>query len=125
MLKIRREQVQVLEEHVFRQVATGHLRKHFPEACAELGDEALARWVDRGIAGARRHGIHGFYDIVRYLNVAICFTPDFDVHPATPWAGEILRNDELSVEDKLEQLEGWTLELLEDEAAAGGEEPSS
>ena len=90
MLTIRSEQMVALAEqqrHQFDDRMVAHVRKHFRDECAALGDEAVRAQVRDGIARARNHGLASELDVARFVDVMFGLRPEFD---SEPWAAAIL-----------------------------------
>jgi hypothetical protein len=69
-----------------------HLRKHFPNHCATLGDAGVREAIGSGTAKAGQYGIESERDVCKFITLMFTFGRDFDVDPKLPWASEILRN---------------------------------
>ena len=90
MLTIRNEQMTALAEqqrYQFEDRLVAHVRRHFREECAALGNEAVCAQVHDGIARARKHGLGSELDVARFVDVMFGLRPDFD---SEPWAAAIL-----------------------------------
>jgi len=104
VLVIRAAQMKALAEvaeKAFVERASDYLRETFPEKCAELGPEAVHRWVRSGLEKARGYGLRLDVEVLRYLNLMYTFGWDFD---RLPWAAEILDDTEVSAAGKIEEL---------------------
>ena len=118
MLKIRAEQMAVLEAYMVRQFEARmkiHLQKNFPNETQRMSDAELQRFVQVGIKQAKRYGIELEDDIQSYLEMMVLYGVDFDNNPKTAWAGEILRTEDINGTAKMELLEDYELNLLRKE----------
>lgn len=99
MFKIRKEQLEA-----FKRVAVDnyedrmvvHLKKFFPEQCAELGYAKIRETIQYGIRRAASYGIVAERDVCLYLDIMFTFGRDFDKDSKFPWAQHILNNKALS-----------------------------
>jgi len=115
VITIRREQLEALAEPFaiqFVERAVEHLRTHFPDQQAALGDEATREAVVFGIRRAEHHGFSSDGEVFAYLALMFVFGRDFDREIA--WAREALgrlgssaeRMAQLENEALLHELEG-------------------
>ena len=72
-----------------------HLRDHFPDDCAELGEEGLGEVVEQGVERAAAHGFEVERDVALYLGLVFVLGPEFDEDPALPWARRVLEDPRL------------------------------
>jgi len=96
MLKIRKEQMQTLNELMFckfENFMVSHLRRFYTETCLDLGEEGIREEVRYGIEHAKTYNIVDERNVCKYIDVMFAFGRDFDNDPDLPWAGEILRDD--------------------------------
>jgi hypothetical protein len=110
MLIVRRQQVASLSsraEAAFESRMVAHLRRSFPDRCAEGSDEFLLKAVRSGLRKAETYTITSRQDICLFLNLLTVFGEDFDCDPAFPWARKILRDPELG---------SWRMKCLVDRA---------
>ena len=103
VLVIRSEQMRAFESSAFKLWVADHLRKFFPNECAQVGPQKFSELIDYGIARAHGHGFKAEPDLCRYLDIMIVFGPNFDQD--LPWAREIL-------EDARIKLAGMRMDLL-------------
>ena len=93
MLIIRRAQMRVFKRHLrrdFERMVVAHLREHFPDDCAQLGDEGLRDRVHDGVRRAARWGLGAERDVRVFIDLMFALGPDFDADPSLPWARAIL-----------------------------------
>lgn len=103
MLKIREAQMQAFEANariLFEQRAIRHLRTHLPEQTSAFGDDDLRARIRTGADGAREYGLESEQQIMCFVDSGFLLTPRFDSDNAYPWAREILRNPELSPNER-------------------------
>lgn len=111
-VKIRPEQMQVFAEHVRKQFEVNmlhDLRRRFPVETKAVSDEQLAKRIRIGIEKAKCYGLNLTHHVRAYLEFDIVYGADFDVSPATGWAGRILRNYRITADAKLQALEDHLL----------------
>ncbi len=118
MLKIRAEQMAILEAYMVRQFENKiivHLRKNFPHETQELADDELRSFIQVGISRAKEYGVELEKDIQSYLEMMMIYGVDFDTNPKTTWAGEILRTKNINGTTKMNWLDDYELNLLRKE----------
>ena len=80
MLRIRSEQLDAFRRAsrtAFIKDMLAHLRGHFPERFAEVGDEELRAKVEKAIDSLEQHDIRDRQSVARFLNV--CAVHGWDV----------------------------------------------
>lgn len=108
VLIIRDAQMQAFARMVardFEQTALAHLHQNLPDACAELGDAAVRQSIQLAIRKCAQYQFNTISETLRYLNIMYWVGFHFDEDPQCPWAQQILNNEDLEVEDKLDALE--------------------
>jgi hypothetical protein len=98
MLRIRREQMAVLEKHVFEQFIQSiaeHLYRFFPDKCDVYTRDGLFEIISYGIERAKTYGIESQRDVCIYIDLMFLLGRDFDAELATTWVGEILNDEKL------------------------------
>ena len=118
MLKIRAEQMAVLEAYMTRQFENKmivHLRKNFPNETQESSENELRSFTQVGIRQAKGYGVELEKDIQGYLEMMMIYGIDFDANPKTAWAGEILRTKDIDGTTKMNRLDDYELNLLRKE----------
>jgi len=106
-LVLRREQVAVLADYcrdAFKQRLLRHLREVFPDETEEMPDPLLWKQVQPAMEKAGKYDIQTEYDVVRFVDLTFLLGPDFDSSPEAPWAGEILRDQQLNGAQKTDAL---------------------
>jgi len=95
-MRLRKEQMEAFERYVrdgFVRRVLAHLRRYFPEECAQMGKDQQREFV--------HYGIEAEADVARYIDLMMEFGRDFASD--LPWAAEIL-NDE-SIEKPSERMD--------------------
>ena len=110
MIQFREEQMPQFEagvEEAFVQEQARRLRTDFPEELAANGVKGveLHDFVRAGMESARKHKFERRPLMMFYLDCTAILGPNFDTNPAHPWAGEILRRNDLIVESKADLLD--------------------
>ncbi len=103
-MRLRKEQMEAFERYMregFARRVLAHLRRYFPEQCAQMGKDELREFVHYGIERAGSYGIEAEADVARYIDLMMEFGQDFDSD--LTWAAEIL-NDE-SIEEPAERMD--------------------
>ena len=103
-MRFTADQVQALQQSADRDFAdelSRHLRAHVPEAVAHLGDDALHREVERGVARARAHGIVARARVAFFVTLLFEIGPAFDEHPHIR---QILGGERRPADDRLAGL---------------------
>jgi hypothetical protein len=112
---IRMEQMETLSDYTFRKFVdrmVAHLKKEFPEQTENMGEDALRDLINKSMERAETYGVTDDIDIERYLECALLYGRDFDANPQTLWAGEILRDNDLSGFDKMNRINDYELFIL-------------
>jgi hypothetical protein len=108
MLKIRKEQMDVLEKYmidVFNSRMVSHLRNTYPEETSAIPDEELTALVKSGSEKAESYGIVEDDDIQGFLGCMLIHGSDFDTDSAHPQVQEILGDTRLDGEEKIDLVE--------------------
>jgi hypothetical protein len=98
MLRIRHEQMSEFSESTYLNFENRmliHLRKFFPERCEALGEENCSELIEYGVRRAAAHGFTSERNVCKYLDLMMCFGPDFDENPELKWPGPILGDETL------------------------------
>ena len=105
MLVIRDEQMKALQQYAFNQFVDRMMR-HLQTTCyrwtESISNAALRIEVEAGIEQAAKYDIESEFDVQQFLECRTKLGTDFDTNPGTAWAGEILRNDELTASEKMD-----------------------
>lgn len=108
MLTIRKAQMEVLEKYMmdaFNSKMISHLRNTYPEETSSISDEDLSAMIENGSERAASHGIVEDDDIQRFLGVMVRYGSDFDKDSAHPEVQEILGDDRLDSDEKVDLIE--------------------
>lgn len=105
MLVIRREQMDVLKEHVlagYIDRLVQHVRRAFPADFRALGESAVRERVGQAVARARELDIDAERDVARFVDMTFMAGPEFD---REPWAQPILEDTRSSASDRLRRVQ--------------------
>ena len=105
MLKIRAEQLQILQEEQarrFEREAVAHVRSSWPEQVAAQGEDGVHAMVARAVERAGAHGFDEEFDILRYLNLVCALGEDFDER--LDWAAAILADRDHPARGRMDAL---------------------
>jgi hypothetical protein len=112
-MRLRKKQLDALstdrvDAFVARMVA--HLRDDLPAHCEARGlkEQDLDPLVREGMVKAEGYGITSEGGIQQYLDCMLVLGLDFDRDAKQAWAGEILRNKDLTPPQKTDTL-GWQM----------------
>ena len=118
-LVIREAQLEVFRGEAgagFRRRVGRHLKEHFPDDCADLGEEGLREAVQHGVERAAANGLRVERDVCLYLGLMFLFGPSFDEDLS--WAGQILGDERLdTAEERINALWVAGEEQLQDIAS--------
>jgi hypothetical protein len=112
MVKIRKTQMKMLSEYTLRQFENRmavHLRTTFPKQTEDLPEAQLQARIHTGIAHAAQYNVIVEDDVRRYLEYMTMYSVDFDTNPQSAWAGEILRMQNLSGDEKMDCIDEYDL----------------
>jgi hypothetical protein len=115
MLIIREQQWRVLAasvEDAFLSKVVAHLQRALPEACKEMGAEAVRLSVIEGIERARSYRIFAEYEIVQFIDFQYALGFSFDTDNS--WAREILTNLRIPAKMRLDMIDDY-LDRQDDE----------
>ncbi|HEX3344808.1 MAG TPA: hypothetical protein VHS09_09565 [Polyangiaceae bacterium] len=102
---IRHEQLRVLGRLAtdrFVEANVERLAREHPERFAERGREATLALVRDGVARARSYGVEETGAVRAFLDLMWTVDPEFELSPDLEGVLEVLRDDELSGEAKME-----------------------
>jgi hypothetical protein len=112
MMTIRPEQMKTLSEveiQKFVDRTITQLRASFPEEVGMIPEAQLHATIRKSIDVASTYGITDEVDVQRYIEYVVRYGPDFDTNATIPWAGEILRNREMTGTDKMNLIDDYDL----------------
>jgi hypothetical protein len=115
MLKIRPEQMEEMSEymlHQFEERMVEHLHSAFPDQTEELKKTDLQAIIRTGVDKAESYDVTDEVDVERYLECIVQYGTEFDTDVGTAWAGEILRTDTITGNEKMNQINDYELFVL-------------
>ena len=98
MLRIRKEQIEVLERDRlarFQVRVLAHVRKIFPDDAQRLGDEEVQRIITEGVKKAATYGVTSERSVTLFIDVMFGVDRDFDQTKSMSWAIDILKDPRL------------------------------
>lgn len=107
MLTIRNKQMDAFKSLFIRQfveAALTNISDKFPDRFREMGEEAARRLVEKGIRKAEGYGITGKEDVILFIDLMMEIDPDFDAMESLDWIRDILEDDGLDGEAKMELI---------------------
>jgi hypothetical protein len=114
MFRVRSEQMaafsKTLEDSFVHRVLS-RLRDGFPQHLEAQGirEPDLEALVRRGMAESRKYKVNNAGDVERYIECMVVLGPSFDVDEKIPWAGQILRRDDVDGEAKMDQIDEYRI----------------
>ena len=123
MLVIRAEQTVALGASVkrrFEREMADHLSTFFPEQCAALRDDELSLFIQTTVDRALGYGINRERDVCKFLDVAMALGKDFDRSGEHPWSREILSDEMLVGQEKIERLVQGALKVTTEASPSHG-----
>ena len=119
MMKIRAEQIAVLEAHKRRQFEDhvfAHLNKVLPEQLEQVegGEDEIRQAIGDGIERAKNYGITKERDVTLFIDLDFGVARDFEKRRDMAWAFKILTDEELPGTAKIDLI----YELLPQKRAA-------
>jgi hypothetical protein len=108
MLVIRQAQLAAFRADAgarWRASIVAHLRLHYPDPCAAIGDDAkLDAFVDRCVTKAGRQGIETPGSLTVYLELLVQFGESFERSPVRQFSRNILEHPQLPGDIKVAAL---------------------
>jgi hypothetical protein len=111
MLKLRAEQIRVLNEHAEKQFearALEHVNRVFPaelqQLCAGGSDQPARRRIRLGVRKAAFYRVVQERDVLLFIDLMFGIGPDFDQQAESAWITEILEHDTLSGHEKIQRI---------------------
>ena len=108
MLVIREEQMQVFDDYAFQQFIDDmviELRNDYPTQTAEMPEKDLRKMIEDGTDRAEIYDVTTVSDVRRFLGCMLLLGQNFDTEDQTVWAGEILRDKEMSGTLKMDEID--------------------
>jgi hypothetical protein len=78
------------------------LRERYPAETIQYSSHQLTDLIEAGIVRARRYAIERECDVIRFLELMMISSPDFDDPARLSWPAPLLQCDEFSAPDKLD-----------------------
>ena len=119
MLHFREAQKELfrqMQEGVFVVELAERLRRFWPQACKELGDEGVRRRIASGMERSRQYDMVTSFNISRYVYCMMELGDDFDTDPDCAFAGEILRNERFDPTSRMDLLMKTASRYLDERA---------
>ena len=88
----------------FIRTVVGHVRQHFPDRVAALGDAGLRATIETGIARAERLGLVAEQDVAGVIHFSFESAIDFDIRPEYAWAMTALARTDLEPTERVDLL---------------------
>lgn len=107
MLRIRKEQMDILGEYMlkkFEDYMVVHLRQRFAEQLKGTPEESIRTIVREGISKAKCYDIRIEHDVELYIDLMFILGDDFDTAEKTLWAGELLRNNKMLPRERIDGI---------------------
>jgi hypothetical protein len=114
MFVIRNEQMEAFRAAFigeFENRMLRHLRSVFPDQTLSINDQRLHELIRSGIDNSKKYGMKMEGDIRRYLECSVSYGWDYDTDPNFRWAGEILHDEGMDGETKMDIIEQHEAEL--------------
>jgi hypothetical protein len=108
MFIIRKEQMRVFDDYAYKQFVDDmvvHLRTHYSKQIAEMTETDLRQMIEEGIERAEKYDVVTVTDVERFLGCMVMLGQNFDNDPETAWAGDILRNENMSGTFKMDTID--------------------
>jgi hypothetical protein len=109
MIVIKRNQIEALSGYkrdTFIKRVLAHMRSDFRKELSEQGirDEVLARLVSDAVDRAETYNVVNESDVTLFVECIAILGPDFDRNGKYPEVGEILSQDDLDGEEKMDAI---------------------
>ncbi len=115
MLIIRKEQKAAMLAGMRRnypETVMRYVREKLPEQAQALGDDEFEKFVHESIARAGEYEVKIEWDLCRFVYLDLLYGPEFDTTQA--WAESILATEGLSATDKIDRLESYYRNYLQE-----------
>jgi len=107
MLVIRKAQMDVFgiyELKRFEDHMVLHLREKLSEDVKDIPEDILRNTIQKGISDSDKYGIRYEDDVERYIDLMFILGRDFDTAENSGWAGEVLKEEAMSPEERLDRI---------------------
>jgi len=115
MLRIREEQMTALEQAQLQRFigdAAEFIAQVWPTEHQTMGEEKVREFVADSVRLCSTHGVESEDLVLSLINVVLALDLDPKEFVSQAWVEQVLKNDELDEDDKIEELERRTDELL-------------
>ena len=112
MLTIRKEQMDVLSQHMLTQFSNSmkeHLTKRYPEQTNVMKNGQLQELITAGVEKAEKYDVTDENDVKRFLEYQVEYGRDFGHSSETMWANQFLNNRDLTGTDKMNEIDNYDL----------------
>jgi len=92
------------EQKKFEDHMVFHLCQNLSEKVEDIPEDILRNTIQKGISDSERYEIRFEDDVERYIDLMFILGKDFDTEEESSWAGEILRKEEMSAEERLDTI---------------------
>lgn len=107
---IRPQQIEAMSKamtHAFEERMVAMVSACYPQRAHDLQDQQLRAIVHSGINRADQYGINLTHDVERFIRLMFRFRFfNFEEDPPTAWTQDILTDQSLTAEAKLDRVEG-------------------
>lgn len=103
MLIIRREQIEILSQYMYKQFEDRmliHLKKFFPDKYEALEKTKIKKLIRKGIKQASEYEIITERDVCKFIDLMFVLGKNFDKNSKISWANEILCDKSLKSPSK-------------------------
>jgi len=108
MLVIRKTQMRVFELSAllkFEDDVVGSLKASCPEETGNLSETDLRAFIRSGISKSEKYSVTDEADVRRFLEFMLRHNAGFELQADASWAAGILRDEQLSGMEKMDQIE--------------------
>jgi hypothetical protein len=107
MLVIRKAQMDEFAKYELKRFEDHmviHLREKLSEKVKDISEDMLRSTVQKGISDSEKYGIKSEDDVERYIDLMFILGRDFDTAESSAWAGEVLKEEAMSPEERLDKI---------------------
>lgn len=115
MLTIRKEQMDVLSQHMLNQFfdrMEEYLTERFSEQTKALENEQLRELIVQGVEDGEKYDVTDENDVKRFIEYLVEYGRDFGHSPETMWADQFLNNKELTGTEKMNEIDDYDLFVI-------------
>ena len=88
----------------FEEEMAAYLKTEYATVLGRRDDAWVRVLIQEGIQQAEQYGIVLERDVARYIELMLALSPDFDDNHETSWCKDILTQDSLTAEGKLDRI---------------------